>query len=300
MHQARVDADAEVHPPDQRPGRHQRHAGGMIVHVRRDPRRQEPHQGAVRGDVGAAAAEKDLAALRRDHPGHELDPAGERPVTVRIGRDRREEHPPPAPRRAVDQRGGQGRGLRGDPVLVVIVVDGDAVGREQVEGQFHLVAAAAEGHRPREERPAAVRRVADPVGDAGQPRQQGRRERPLEQVGPRVAAAPQPGRLGADVHERRQRAAALGGPGPGDDVVHVGTAGEGVAGGPGHADVDRGVGAGTPQVPQERNRQERVAQVATADDEDAFGALDAAPTRRDVHGAESSRRPGRVAAPFGG
>jgi len=130
--------------------------------------------------------EDDLATAFAHQPGREPGPAGVGPEAFLVGAADREQHPRPAGGERGEERGDGPVAGRIDPVLVVAVVDRVPLGPEQVEVTLRLVPAGPGGDRRGEQRAAALRREADPVGNAGEGADHGRGERPLEQVAPRV------------------------------------------------------------------------------------------------------------------
>jgi len=266
--QAGVDADAQVHPRKQSGRLAERECGGVVVHVGGHCRPDERQDRGMGTGVAKAAAEKDLAAAVVDETGHHAGHPPQRPAPVDVGRLGGDEHPRTARGDAAQQAFHPlHRGLH-QPIFVAAVVDLDAVAAQQVEEQLDLVSPRPDRDAAGEQRRPLPRGEADPVRNAGQPDEQHARKRPLEDVGPIVAPAPQPAGGGDDVGHRCEQAPAdTLRPPPGEEFVLVGTIGQNVPRARLDEHVDHGVGKSPPQVPQEGNRQHRVADEPVADDE---------------------------------
>jgi len=258
MDETRVDADAQVDAGHERRGLTQRQREGKIVDVRRHLGRQGRPQGFMGRRVVGCAAEHDLAAPFGHEPGREPGPGRVRPEPSRVGAADRQQHPRPAG----GQRGDEGRdrpfAFRVDPVLVVAVVDRPVLRPQQVEVAFRLVATGGHGDRRGKKQAGALRGEPDAPRNPGQEADERRGERPLEQVAPRVAARTQPCRPAADAGRVRPR----------QQGVDVRAVRQGLQGGAAGDGLDHGLGMCGAEVPQEGDRQQRVAEVPGADHDD--------------------------------
>ena len=269
MDEPRVDTDAEIHLVHQCRGVGQRHPLRDVVHVQSHVRPHGLAEGVVRRDVGRSSAEHDLATSRVDEPADEPLPAVGRPMLERVGRPQGHKDPLPAGWELIDQRANASSRRRRHPVLIAGVIDRKPLGPQQVEIGLHLVPAATPADTAGEERTRLASKP-DTTRNPGERRQRGGREGWLEQVRSRVAAGLQPVGLRLQRGERGSEAPAAfpWRTAPGHAAVDVGAVREHCPRPPLRTDVDHGIGVGQPEVPQKRDRQERVADVLRADDED--------------------------------
>ena len=272
VRQTAVDAHAEIHPCQQAAHPPQRHRGRVIVNMADDARGKKTDDLRMQVGIRRTAAEEDLTAAYGDQPFDHGHPAVGRPVLLPIGRTQRQEDPRP-PGGHVREHAVEWSPIPfAHPVLIVAVIDVDAVATQQVEVGLRLMTTSLHAHGPGQQPAPSLRHMADPPRDASQPDKQRAGERPLEEIGPGIPARPQPFRTPEKASQRlRHETLRTRRPRPGHQFVGVGTVGQNRRCGWFDQHVDDRPWKPSSQVAEEGNAQHRVAEEAVADHEDPLG-----------------------------
>ena len=268
MRQPRVDAHAQIHSRHECCRLAEGTLSGEVVEVGRGRWRQRCRQLPMGDEIGLRATEHDLTAAVFDQPADHLGHPVKRPVAFLVGRSWCQEDSRPHQRQAGDQPIGFRTSVGRHPVFVMAIVDLDAVGPQQIEREFHLMPFFVIGNPAREQQPPPILRRTHPMRNAGQPGEEAGRERPLEDIGAVIPLRAEPARGGDHVGQRPRHDFvdplwSL----PDDELIFVGTVGEDLPCARFHQHVDHRVRKPPPQVSQEGDRQDRIADVAIADHE---------------------------------
>ena len=188
VRQTTIDTHAEIHPRQQPAHLPQRHRGRVIVDMADDPRGKKADDIRMQFGIRRAPAEKHLTAAYGDQPFDHGRPAVGRPVLLPIGRTHRQEDPRPPGGHVREQTVERYPIPFAYPVLVVAVIDVDAVATQQVEVGLRLMTTRVHAHGPGQQPAPSLRPMADPPRDAGQPDQQRTGKRSLEEIGPGIPA----------------------------------------------------------------------------------------------------------------
>ena len=133
MDQPGVHPHAGIHSDEQAAGVSEADVSGDVVDMPRNIRAQATNFGPMLRHVGRRPTEHDLAGSVPHHVIDHLGPATRRPMLLRRRRPHGYEHPPASGGQPGENAGDPRRGLRSDPILVVAVIDRQALGSQEVE-----------------------------------------------------------------------------------------------------------------------------------------------------------------------
>jgi len=133
VRQSCIHAEAQIHPGEEAPHVPQREIRGVVVYVRGYGVGQQAQEVGMHWGVARRSTEKYLAAAFADEPFDDPGEAVKRPQPLHVGRLRCEKHARSIRDNAGEKAIGPRHGVGRRPALVMAVVDGDAVGPQQVE-----------------------------------------------------------------------------------------------------------------------------------------------------------------------